>query len=118
MRRRTTMALAAALVIMCFGCPMAVMGIGAWFAVSGIDSLNVQLADYPELADAIIGLSGGLAIMMFGVIGLFVLGSLLLLPKEADGVHDAVQDVEDIEQQKDAGDGRERVDRIDPRRER
>lgn len=92
---RTKTAAVALVAIMIF-IPTSIVIAGSCVAAGGIEELETLLAAYPGLADAIIKISGGLMMVMFGYITA-LLCVTLLRSDHADRIEERVEDTDDIE---------------------
>lgn len=77
--------------------PVSVIIAGSYVASGGIDELETLLAAYPGLADAIVRVSGGLAMVLFGCVAALFYLIILRSPDHADRIEERVEDPDDIE---------------------
>ena len=76
--------------------PMSIMFVGVNVTNEGIDELNTLLVDYPGLADAIVKVSGGLTMVLFGCVAMLFF-HIVLRSDHADRIEKRVEDSDDIE---------------------
>lgn len=93
---RTKTAAVALVAIMIF-IPTSIVIAGSCVAVGGIEELETLLAAYPGLADAIVRVSGGLAMVLFGCVAALFYLIILRSPDHADRIEERVEDPDDIE---------------------
>ena len=89
--------LAVVFYLLMFVMPLIITGVGTYVAMEGMEDLNLLLADSPGLADAIVMVSGGFTVALFGLVACLLFTMALRLPNKVDGIDEGVKDAKDIE---------------------